>query len=126
MIICGLSLSKISLFTQVFFSGTVGDPWANVSSFTARAPLAKICSTTKFRLGGFTAFDENENQGEANHSSTSNGEGSSSANVVNANNETSEEKMKKALQDITSLYYNEERNEIYAGNADGKLMVWSN
>ncbi len=31
-----------------------------------------------------------------------------------------------ALEDVTALFYNEERNEIYTGNKDGKVHVWSN
>ncbi|CAA7052110.1 unnamed protein product [Microthlaspi erraticum] len=32
----------------------------------------------------------------------------------------------EALEDITSLFYDEERNEIYTGNRHGFLHVWSN
>lgn len=32
----------------------------------------------------------------------------------------------EALKDITSLYYNEERNEIYCGNRYGLIHVWGN
>lgn len=32
----------------------------------------------------------------------------------------------EALEDVTSLYYDEERNEIYTGNSHGLLHVWSN
>lgn len=31
-----------------------------------------------------------------------------------------------ALSSISSLYYNEERNEIYSGSSDGHLYIWSN
>ncbi len=31
-----------------------------------------------------------------------------------------------ALEDVTALYYNEERNEIYTGNKDGRIHIWSN
>ncbi len=31
----------------------------------------------------------------------------------------------RALEDVTALYYNEERNEIYTGNRLGLLHVWS-
>lgn len=31
-----------------------------------------------------------------------------------------------ALQDVTALFYNEDRNEIYTGNASGMVHVWSN
>lgn len=31
-----------------------------------------------------------------------------------------------AIEDVTALFYNEERNEIYTGNKDGKVHVWSN
>ncbi|KMZ57717.1 Transducin/WD40 repeat-like superfamily protein [Zostera marina] len=32
----------------------------------------------------------------------------------------------QALEDITALYYDEERNEIYTGNMQGLVHVWSN
>jgi hypothetical protein len=31
-----------------------------------------------------------------------------------------------ALEDITALFYDEERNEIYTGNRHGLVHVWSN
>jgi hypothetical protein len=31
-----------------------------------------------------------------------------------------------ALEDVTALYYNEERNEIYTGNKEGRIHIWSN
>jgi hypothetical protein len=32
----------------------------------------------------------------------------------------------EALEDITALYYDEERDEIYTGNRQGLVHVWSN
>jgi len=32
----------------------------------------------------------------------------------------------EALEDITALYYDEERDEIYTGNRHGLVHVWSN
>ena len=32
----------------------------------------------------------------------------------------------EALEDITALFYDEERNEIYTGNMHGLVHVWSN
>lgn len=32
----------------------------------------------------------------------------------------------EALEDITALFYDEDRNEIYTGNRHGLLHVWSN
>jgi len=32
----------------------------------------------------------------------------------------------EALEDITALYYDEERYEIYTGNQHGLVHVWSN
>lgn len=32
----------------------------------------------------------------------------------------------EALEDVTALFYNEERNEIYTGNGKGLVHVWSN
>ena len=31
-----------------------------------------------------------------------------------------------ALEDITALFYDEDRNEIYTGNSRGLVHVWSN
>ena len=31
-----------------------------------------------------------------------------------------------ALDDITALFYSEERNEIYTGRSDGKMHIWGN
>jgi len=33
---------------------------------------------------------------------------------------------KAALEDVTALFYNEERNEIYTGNSHGYIQIWSN
>lgn len=49
--------------------------------------------------------------------------GSSSKTTCNSRIQTS---LSEALDDITALYYDEERNEIYTGNRYGKLHVWSN
>ena len=32
----------------------------------------------------------------------------------------------EALEDITALFYDEDRNEIYTGNRHGFVHVWSN
>ncbi|KAK1288212.1 hypothetical protein QJS10_CPB19g01946 [Acorus calamus] len=34
--------------------------------------------------------------------------------------------VKEALEDVTALFYDEDRNEIYTGNEQGLLHVWSN
>lgn len=39
--------------------------------------------------------------------------------------ESSSPERKAALQEVTSLYYNEERSEVYSGNKEGYLHVWS-
>ena len=31
----------------------------------------------------------------------------------------------EALEDVTALFYNEERNEMYTGNSKGLVHVWS-
>jgi len=33
---------------------------------------------------------------------------------------------RSSLENVTALFYNEERNEIYTGTNDGRLTVWSN
>jgi hypothetical protein len=32
----------------------------------------------------------------------------------------------EALEDVTALFYDEDRNEIYTGNKQGLVHVWSN
>lgn len=32
----------------------------------------------------------------------------------------------RALEDVTALFYNEERNEVYSGSRDGLVHIWSN
>jgi hypothetical protein len=32
----------------------------------------------------------------------------------------------EALEDVTALFYDEDRNEIYTGNSQGLVHVWSN
>ena len=39
---------------------------------------------------------------------------------------TSRSSVAEALEDITALFYDEERNEIYTGNRHGLVHVWSN
>lgn len=34
--------------------------------------------------------------------------------------------VQEALEDVTALFYDEERNEIYTGNRHGLVHVWSN
>lgn len=34
--------------------------------------------------------------------------------------------IREALEDVTALFYDEERNEIYTGNKHGLVHVWSN
>lgn len=34
--------------------------------------------------------------------------------------------VEEALEDITALYFDEDRNEIYTGNSNGLVHVWSN
>jgi hypothetical protein len=33
---------------------------------------------------------------------------------------------RSALEEVTALFYNEDRNEIYSGNRQGHVHVWSN
>lgn len=48
----------------------------------------------------------------------------SSSDMGNSNRRRSA--VAEALEDITALFYDEERNEIYTGNRHGFLHVWSN
>ena len=34
-------------------------------------------------------------------------------------------RVQSALEDVTALFYDEERNEIYTGNRQGLVHVWS-
>lgn len=34
--------------------------------------------------------------------------------------------VREALEDVTALFYDEDRNEIYTGNKQGLIHVWSN
>ncbi|CAM8891184.1 unnamed protein product [Rhodiola kirilowii] len=58
------------------------------------------------------------------------GECSSTSSVRNPTKRMRLERMSStvtdALEDITALFYDEERYEIYAGNEQGLVHVWSN
>lgn len=56
--------------------------------------------------------------------SCSNSVGTSSKKRIKASRFTSTPA--EALEDITALFYDEERNEIYTGNRHGLVHVWSN
>ncbi|XP_074568543.1 uncharacterized protein LOC141825065 isoform X2 [Curcuma longa] len=43
-----------------------------------------------------------------------------------ANRSTIRSTIREALEDVTALFYDEERNEIYTGNKQGLIHVWSN
>ncbi|KAJ0247030.1 hypothetical protein HA466_0174800 [Hirschfeldia incana] len=51
--------------------------------------------------------------------------GSSSSSLGN-NSKQRRNAVAEALEDITALFYDEERNEIYTGNRHGFVHVWSN
>lgn len=34
--------------------------------------------------------------------------------------------VREALEDVTALFFDEDRNEIYTGNKQGLIHVWSN
>jgi hypothetical protein len=36
------------------------------------------------------------------------------------------QRVREALEDVTALFYDEERNEIYTGSRHGLVHVWSN
>ncbi|XP_074557970.1 uncharacterized protein LOC141813869 isoform X2 [Curcuma longa] len=42
------------------------------------------------------------------------------------NRSTIRSTIREALEDVTALFYDEERNEIYTGNKQGLIHVWSN
>ena len=43
-----------------------------------------------------------------------------------ANSSSIRSSVQEALEDVTALFYDEERNEIYTGNRHGLVHVWSN
>jgi hypothetical protein len=51
---------------------------------------------------------------------------SSSSNCMGKNSKQRRNAVAEALEDITALFYDEERNEIYTGNRHGLVHVWSN
>lgn len=68
--------------------------------------------------GGSDAFDR---EGSINVSWITSGK--RLAKIEAGENSTPEHKT--ALQEVTSLFYNEERSEVYSGNKEGYLHVWS-
>jgi hypothetical protein len=53
-------------------------------------------------------------------------ESSSSSSSLGNNSKLRRNAVAEALEDITALFYDEERNEIYTGNRHGLVHVWSN
>ena len=51
---------------------------------------------------------------------------SSSSSSLGNNSKLRRNAVAEALEDITALFYDEERNEIYTGNRHGFVHVWSN
>lgn len=45
---------------------------------------------------------------------------------LNEEDEDERRKVAGALEEVTALYYDEEHNAIYTGNAHGLVHVWSN
>ncbi|KAJ4751076.1 Transducin/WD40 repeat-like superfamily protein [Rhynchospora pubera] len=83
--------------------GRVNAGSINISNILTGKCLAKI------RAGCGAAKDNNKKKG------------SSSRSYSRFNNTVSE-----ALEDITALFYDEDRDEIYTGNRQGLVHVWSN
>lgn len=66
--------------------------------------------------------DENNEKGTINISSILSGKC-----LAKIDNDTMEQSIPmNSLQDVTALFYNEDRNEIYTGNKYGTINVWSN
>lgn len=61
---------------------------------------------------------------KVNDSSSSSSGAGSSRKVCNSSQMRNT--VAEALEDITALFYDEERNEIYTGNKNGLVHVWSN
>lgn len=62
----------------------------------------------------------------ASNGSHKGGECSSSSGNSKESHSTIRSTVAEALEDITALFYDEERNEIYTGNRHGLVHVWSN
>ncbi|RVW81319.1 hypothetical protein CK203_038144 [Vitis vinifera] len=89
----------------------------NISNILTGKCLAKIKASNNFPM-------ENECSCSSNFSSSSSIGGSRKRAHASASRIRST--VAEALEDITALFYDEERNEIYTGNRHGLVHVWSN
>ncbi|XP_028080860.1 uncharacterized protein LOC114282390 isoform X5 [Camellia sinensis] len=89
-----------------------GNGSINIRNILTGKCLAKIRATNSFPIG------------ECSCSGCCNGRNCSSNMRIRASRIRST--VAEALEDITALFYDEERNEIYTGNRHGLVHVWSN
>lgn len=94
-------LKKFFCFLSFYVAGSI-----NVSNILTGKCLAKINATNHYT--------------DVNNCGTS--AGCSKRNYSSRVRST----VAEALEDITALFYDEERNEIYTGNRHGLVHVWSN
>ena len=90
----------------------------NISNILTGKCLAKIKASNNFPM-------ESECSCSSNFSSSSCIGGSKKRAHASASSKI-RSTVAEALEDITALFYDEERNEIYTGNRHGLVHVWSN
>ncbi|XP_044461090.1 uncharacterized protein LOC123192566 isoform X2 [Mangifera indica] len=91
-----------------------GNGSINISNILTGKCLAKIRASNSLPVGDKCSFNSD----------------CSSGGSCNAERQVYSSRIRstvaEALEDITALFYDEERNEIYTGNKHGLLHVWSN
>ncbi|KAL0359082.1 UNVERIFIED_CONTAM: hypothetical protein Sangu_0757600 [Sesamum angustifolium] len=105
-----LCSSNLSFLTAFHMFGAVGS--INISNILTGKCLAKINACNTLPLG------------ECSCSTSCGGRNCNSKKRIKASRIRST--VAEALEDITALFYDEERNEIYTGNRLGLVHVWSN
>lgn len=89
--------------------------------------LLPVFYTTKDLIISFCKYDDckhgsSENQhGSINVSSISKGKC-----LAKVTCDTNDSEQRIALTGVSALFYNEDRNEIYTGNRNGMIHLWSN
>ena len=108
-------------------------PDCNTNNICISKRQDMIISVCRRKLRNASDHDSNTNQNTNNKTGTINisniltGKCLTKITVDNASSNEKETKTMcfDALQDITSLHYDENINELYTGSKSGKLYVWS-
>mmetsp|Transcript_29847 Transcript_29847/g.97196 ORF Transcript_29847/g.97196 Transcript_29847/m.97196 type:complete len:523 (-) Transcript_29847:230-1798(-) len=103
----------------------------NISNILTGKCLAKIKAPTASEELQRRADEEEDDHGAAAASSegAEAAEGrarSKRAHARSGEPSFSAHQLRQALEDVTALFYDEERNELYTGQRDGLVHVWSN